>query len=355
MTAKAHATQVTLNRRKLLAAGAAGGATLLAGPAFAQDGTGAAEKTERTVSLAFGFTLPFAVPIAVGAQDAADLMGWKFRKLWDATSEFTETGQVDIVRQAINTNTDVLLTGNWTRGDAGAIQEAVDAGIEVVVVNAFSFRDDLSANGIAYVGPDERASGAALATKLIELMGDAAAGDAAIVAGNSAPGSGVTETRIIGISEAVAAHNERTGASLEVIAFPDQSGANAAESVNLYSAQISRLGDRLGAFAVVGGSSSLPSLLAAADAAGLSAETTPIGCWDNDEVIVKALSDGKISFFMDQGNYYQGLLGVLNAWTKLDRSAPQLSIATETGPVEAAQLDQWRKFNEIIAERATAL
>lgn len=351
----------SVDRRKFIGAGlglgaaaiglaACGGESEAGGSTTGGGGGGAS----RSVVLAFGFTLPFATPIVVGANDACDLAGWRFTKLFAPTSEFTEVGQVDIVKQAINLKPDVILTGNWTKGDAGAIKEAVEAGIDVVIVNAYNFRDVLGDLGLAYVGPDEHASGVALGTKLLELMGDGAK-DRALVAGNSAPGSATTETRIVGIKEAVATHNEENGTSYSVVSFDDRSGANPAESTNLYSAQISRLGDRLGAFGVVGGSSSLPPLLKACQANDVTAAATPIGSWDNDEVIVKALSDGEISFFMDQGNYYQGLYGGMDAWANLERSAAPLSLATETGPVDRGGLAQWTRFNDIIAGKAKGI
>jgi simple sugar transport system substrate-binding protein len=351
----------SVNRRRFIGVGVGFGAAALAiGACDSGDdsdaGSGGGSGEERELVLAFGFTLPFATPIAVGAKDACDRAGWRFTKLFAPTSEFTEVGQVEIVQKAINSRPDVMLTGNWTKGDAGAIKDAVEEGIEVVIINAYNFDDVLGDLGLAYVGPDEHESGLALAAKLGELMGEAGvAQDGVVIAGNSAPGSATTETRIRGIKEGLAAWNDENDTAYSVVSFDDRSGASPAESTNLYSAQISRLGDKLAGFGVVGGSSSLPPLLKACQSHNVSTDKQPIGSWDNDEVIVKALSQGEISFFMDQGNYYQGFYGGLDSWAQLERDAPPLSLATEAGAVDKAGLANWKKFNEVIVSEAKAI
>jgi ABC-type sugar transport system substrate-binding protein len=346
------------NRKAFLsgtAGAAAGAAALVALPGFTASRASAAGEpasAKRTVALVFSTNIDWMLGVAVGAADAARMVGWRFERLIGSNPATDQTAYVTAILQAIQTHPDVILTADWSKGETGAVHQAQRNHIEVVIVNAEAFPADMAGLGVSFAGQDEVASGVTVGTRLLDLVTQKGKKSGVILAGNPFPGPGPIQSRVTGLSSAAAAYNKAHRTNFQVVQLNDQASASPAQAIALYKAELARLDSQLVAHAVPGGVQSLPPLLTALQESRVPTGSVPIGSWDNSQFILNALQSGQISFFEDQGFYYQGYFGVLLAWAARERITLPINVNTGGRLVDKSGLAQYMRQNSVILAAA---
>jgi simple sugar transport system substrate-binding protein len=286
-----------LNRRSLLVRTAATGAgvSVLATVAAAcgdddSDATGAG--TSRDLTFAYpqsGGTERFLRVVRNGAEQAAKDMGVELKVT--ATKKFDQVEQGRLVRAAVASKPDGIITGVWD-GDImrGPVTEAVDAGIPVVIMNSGAdFVEPFGA--LTFVGWDEFQ----VAVDAGERMKEE--GATSVLAVNHEVGSLPLDIRLDGFKKGF-------GGSMRTIGVE---GTDPVDARNRIRSALD--GSDFDGLIALGQPSGDPALLALRD--GGKAGEIVFGTFDFSPTLLDGIQAGDITFAVDQQQYQHGYFPVV--------------------------------------------
>lgn len=288
----------------------------------------------------------------VGYNDFAEQAGWTYQKFGIPGGTYDLEGHITQLRLAIRTEPDVLVATIPNPAIEPVLVEAENQGI-VVIVNNTTLDDITDRHPWGYIGPDGYVQGLVSG----RLMGQHLIGqgrDGGVVSfGSTEPGHPVIEARRQGTEDALAAINDAEGTSFVFQQFADQSH-DLAQSIPLYSAVRTSLGDELAGFAVSG----FPSMIAAfrmLQQAGVPPGQIPVGGMDTGPEITDGIDLGYIIYAVEQELYNQAYLACSVAWSRLERNEVPPKINTGTAVVNKDNLQFFADRADIVLDRASAL
>lgn len=235
----------------------------------------------------------------------------------------------DIIRVAISQNPDGIAVPDWVyESQDPAIQEAIAAGIKVILFNAGTIEKARELGAINYVGSDEYIAGKAGGEQLVKL------GVKKGVCVNTLPGTANIEARCQGMMDAMSA----AGASAEQLPLPSTSFGDPAAIAEAVKAYLTEHGDVDGALTIGAGE---------ADAAAIGIEqagktgVVKLGCFDFNEATLGRIQDGTQAFAIDQQPYLQAALAVTLLASHIDfgTDLPTAPVLTGPGIVDASNVE----------------
>ncbi|WP_333817562.1 substrate-binding domain-containing protein [Tabrizicola sp.] len=235
----------------------------------------------------------------------------------------------DIIRVAISKNPDGIAIPDWVyESQDPAIQEAIAAGIKVILFNAGTIDKARELGAINYVGSDEYIAGKAGGDQLVKL------GAKKGVCINTLPGTANIEARCQGMIDAMTA----AGATAEQLPLPSTSFGDPAAIAEAVKAYLTENADVDGALTIGAGE---------ADAAAVGIEqaaktgTVKLGSFDFNEATLSRIKDGTQAFAIDQQPYLQAMLAVTLLASHIDfgTDLPTAPVLTGPGIVDASNVD----------------
>jgi simple sugar transport system substrate-binding protein len=235
----------------------------------------------------------------------------------------------DIIRVAISQNPDGIAVPDWVyESQDPAIQEAIAAGIKVILFNAGTIDKARELGAINYVGSDEYIAGKAGGEQLVKL------GVKKGVCVNTLPGTANIEARCQGMIDAMTA----AGATAEQLPLPSTSFGDPAAIAEAVKAYLTENADVDGALTIGAGE---------ADAAAVGIEqagktgTVKLGCFDFNEATLGRIKDGTQAFAIDQQPYLQAMLAVTLLASHIDfgTDLPTAPVLTGPGIVDASNVE----------------
>jgi simple sugar transport system substrate-binding protein len=235
----------------------------------------------------------------------------------------------DIIRVAISQNPDGIAVPDWVyESQDPAIQEAIAAGIKVIIFNAGTIDKARELGAINYVGSDEYIAGKAGGDQLVKL------GAKKGVCVNTLPGTANIEARCQGMIDAMTA----AGATAEQLPLPSTSFGDPAAIAEAVKAYLTEHADVDGVLTIGAGE---------ADAAAVGIEqsgktgTVKLGCFDFNEATLGRIKDGTQAFAIDQQPYLQAMLAVTLLASHIDfgTDLPTAPVLTGPGIVDASNVD----------------
>lgn len=235
----------------------------------------------------------------------------------------------DIIRVAISQKPDGIAVPDWVyESQDPAIQEAIAAGIKVILFNAGTIDKARELGAMNYVGSDEYIAGKAGGEQLVKL------GAKKGVCVNTLPGTANIEARCQGMIDAMTA----AGATAEQLPLPSTSFGDPAAISEAVKAYLTEHADVDGVLTIGAGE---------ADAAAVGIEqagktgTVHLGCFDFNEATLDRIKGGTQDFAIDQQPYLQGYLSVSLLASAIDfgTSLPTFPVLTGPGIVDASNID----------------
>ena len=158
-------------------------------------GTAAMGQEDITIAVIPKIAVPFFDDVNTGAQEAAERLGVDYQ--WVAPQNTQGATQVKIVEDLIARQVDgIAISVNEPKSVEGIIQQAVDAGIQVLTFDS----DSAESGRSMYIGTINQEAGAVMGRSMAEALGGE--GKVAIVTGQL--GASNLNERIAGIEEALA-------------------------------------------------------------------------------------------------------------------------------------------------------
>jgi ABC-type sugar transport system substrate-binding protein len=352
----------SLSRKRFLGVAAASSAAFVAAcgggdtegtaPAAASNGADLPGDAPRGLKVVWALAAldTWNIPIDVGFNDAARLVGWKYEKVGLPISQYSPENVVKVINQAIQTRPDVLVTPAWVPGVYDAAAEGKEKGILVILNNADNYPDKARKFGLPYVGGDGRREGVDLGTALLQQVRDGGKRSGAILAGNLYPGNKNIEDRLGGIEEAIGAFNEQHGTDFEYVEFNDLA-SDSAKGVAQYKAKMTQIGPTL--VGIVGMSSAAATYQRQALLQrGKQAGEIPVACWANDAQVAKLLESGWVTVNLDNNYHFEGFLPVMLAWQEkargLEATGSYMSgYSIDTKETLQQALDRWAGIDSL--------
>ena len=235
----------------------------------------------------------------------------------------------DIIRVAISQNPDGIAVPDWVyESQDPAIQEAIAAGIKVILFNAGTIDKARELGAINYVGSDEYIAGKAGGDQLVKL------GAKKGVCINTLPGTANIEARCQGMIDAMTA----AGATAEQLPLPSTSFGDPAAIAEAVKAYLTENADVDGALTIGAGE---------ADAAAVGIEqagktgAVKLGSFDFNEATLGRIKDGTQAFAIDQQPYLQAMLAITLLASHIDfgTDLPTAPVLTGPGIVDATNVD----------------
>lgn len=235
----------------------------------------------------------------------------------------------DIIRVAISQNPDGIAVPDWVyESQDPAIQEAIAAGIKVILFNAGTLDKAHELGAMNYIGSDEYIAGKAGGEQLLKL------GAKKGVCVNTLPGTANIEARCQGMIDAMTAG----GATAEQLPLPSTSFGDPAAISEAVKAYLTEHADVDGVLTIGAGE---------ADAAAVGIEqagktgAVKLGCFDFNEATLGRIKDGTQAFAIDQQPYLQALLAVTLLASNIDfgTDLPTAPVLTGPGIIDAANVD----------------
>lgn len=274
----------------------------------------------RTVAFAVGTPgSDFVTDISLGCADAAEMLGWQFRRVLNAQP--TPDAHITAIRQAVTARADVVVTVDWYQAVVDEIAAGEKKGVHFALVNSANNADALGPLNVPFAGQQPRDNGRLMGERIAAALKTKGVSSGTVLAGNPFPGSLNVEERIAGIGDGLAALP-----GVKLVSFPDGSAQDAAASVGLYKAKIAALGNVV-AHAAAGGEMSAVPLVKALSELGLGKGKTIVGSWTSSLKQLALVKDGSISFALDENLYFQGFLAVMLAWSMLERGMPATTLS----------------------------
>jgi len=337
-----------LTRRQLLTAGSVAGLGALAvasgleacttssQPTASVSGSTSAGK-KRTIVWAIAAIGDWNLPVDVGFNDAARLIGWQYTKVGLPLAQYSAENQVNVLERAILTKPDVLVTDWWVKGEVDPLNKAQQAGIFCMACDADNFPDDRNKLGIAWVGSDFRANGHALGLRLAAEVSKKGKTSGTFLFGVASPGNANVEDRGKGINDAVLEWNQAHGTSFTYERFPDQAGGDASVSSGLYSAKVTQLGPKL--VAAAGDATAFPSIIISTlQAKGFTPGQITLGAFRADPPAINGMKNGWIVASADESFYPFGYVTTMLAWQYFERGMQPSDYKTGGGLIDSTNL-----------------
>jgi ABC-type sugar transport system substrate-binding protein len=330
-----------LNRRELLAAGAAAGvgATLLAPLA-----AGAATKARPPKSPG-GLVIwvpasinDYNLPIDVGFHEAVTLVGWTYQKIGTPEAQASPEASVNNINKALQRRPTVLAVTMLGSPTTAAIKKVLDAKIPVIVVNS-QVEPDRENLGVGFVGPSFFEAGEICANRIAAEAMKRGKKSGVIVCGNLFPGGAAIEGRYKGIAAGIQAWNKAKGTSFTTENFPDNA-LDSVKGLTTYKAKYTQLGSKLAGFAPLGLPSTelMPKFM---KDAGLKAGSIAIGGFDTAPDVEQSIKDGYVQFAIDQQFYSQGFVSGMLAWQLVARAqSPAPNYDTGQAVVDSSNVNR---------------
>jgi simple sugar transport system substrate-binding protein len=275
---------------------------------------------------------PFETVVYNGAKAAEETFGPNVQYQW---SDWDPNKMITQFTDAVATNPDgIAIMGH--PGDAafdGLIDDAMQQGILVTVMNTElpKAQAKYAAQGTGYVGAVLYEAGADLAREAIARAG-LQPGDRVFVWGlKSQPGRG---ERTLGITETL----EEAGMTVDYLEINDATNADPAQGTSTFTGYVSKNPDVKAAFFDHGNlTATIPSYM---QSAGLDPGSIFAAGFDMSPATVKGIEDGYVNLVIDQQQWLQGYLAVLQLCLTHEYKMSGLHIDTGGGFVDESNIDQ---------------
>ena len=247
---------------------------------------------------------------------------------WDPNKMITQ------FQEAVATSPDGIAIMGHPGDDAfdPLVQSAEADGILVTSMNVelSNLETAYGAGGFGYVGPVAHDAGFALATEAVS-RGKLKAGDRAMVWGLKAqPGRGI---RTIGVLDGL----EAAGLTVDYLEIDDATNADPANGVSTFTGYASAHPDLKAIFIDHGNlTSTIPTYM---DAAGLEPGSIYAAGFDLSPATVQGVKDGYVNLVIDQQQYLQGYLAILQLCLTEKYGFSGLFVNTGGGFVDATNID----------------
>ena len=235
----------------------------------------------------------------------------------------------DIIRTAISQHPDGLAVPDWVyESQDPAIQEAIAAGIKVILFNAGTLDKARELGAMNYVGSDEYIAGKAGGDQLVKL------GAKKGVCVNTLPGTANIEARCKGMMDAMAA----AGASAEELPLPSTSFGDPAAIAEAVKAYLTEHADVDGALTI--GAGEVDAAAVGIEQAGKTG-AVKLGSFDFNEATLDRIKGGTQAFAIDQQPYLQSLIAIELLASNVDfgTDLPTAPVLTGPGIIDAANVD----------------
>ena len=290
--------------------------------------------------------------VDVGFRDFAEMAGWEYQKIGVPGAAYSVEANVNQIKLAIQAKPDVLIGTLSNAAVEQALAEAEDAGI-LVIINNSSIEEIRADHNWGFIGAGGYGQGILSGRMIGKYLVDRGRKDGVLIYGNPEPGHVVLEDRRRGTEDGLNQINGMHGSSFTLEQFADRAH-DLAESIPLYSAQRSRLGDDLAGFAVAG-YNSMVAAYRMLEEAGVPPGDIPVGGMDTGPEINPGIEKGYIIYGVEQELYNQGFLSSAIAWARLERLNIPPVVNTGTALVTGDNLKMFADRAQITLDRAKEL
>lgn len=236
---------------------------------------------------------------------------------------------VQLIRAAISQNVDGLVIPNWVpEAEDPAIQDAINAGITVILMNAGGHDKAIELGAINYVGSDEYLAGVAGGEYFAEH------GKTNIICVNTIPGAANLEARCKGAIDGITGKGGKGNQlPLPSTSFGDPTAV--AEAIKATLLQ----DDTIDGVITVGATDADSAAIGIGQ--GGKAETVMLGSFDLNQSGLDRIKSGAQGFAIDQQPYLQSFLAVTVLASALDfgTDLPTAPLLTGPGIVDASNID----------------
>ncbi len=289
------------------------------------------------------------IPIRAGQRDFCGMVGWEYQHTGDPV--YSVENHVAQVRNAIAAKADVIVTELENAGMVPAFQEAIAAGIKMIIIDQGVKEEAdklklgiIGANGFNE-GWNNGWQGAAWAQKLTNKT------EGVIVFGNGNPGAALIDARQNGSEQGIKDYNDKNGTKYTFEAFPDHSfDGDSSQAIQIYGAQIDSKGDSL--VGLITGGNVVP-IVDALKERSIQPGAYSVGSVDLPPQAQQLLEDGWIFWGTDQQQYLMGLYSMAAAWGAFD-GYPYPSITTGEAPLLKEDLARIKAQTAAWQAKATA-
>ena len=292
-------------------------------------GTAAMGQEDITIAVIPKIAVPFFDDVNTGAQEAAERLGVDYQ--WVAPQNTQGATQVKIVEDLIARQVDgIAISVNEPKSVEGIIQQAVDAGIQVLTFDS----DSAESGRSMYIGTINQEAGAVMGRSMAEALGGE--GKVAIVTGQL--GASNLNERIAGIEEALAEHP-----GIEIVAV-EGTEDDLARAVSVTEALLRANPDLAGIFGVsqVGGPA-VSNVLAQQEFADRAGEIA-VYAFDDLPDTIQGVRNGYINGIMVQRPVTMGRLAVEHLVAQINGEETESSdVDTGVTVVNAENLDSYTK------------
>jgi simple sugar transport system substrate-binding protein len=275
---------------------------------------------------------PFETVVYNGAKAAEETFGPNVQYQW---SDWDPNKMITQFNDAVATSPDGIAVMGHPGDEAfdPLIDQARQDGILVTVMNTElpKAQAKYAAEGTGYVGAVLYEAGADLANEAI-ARADLQAGDRVFVWGlASQPGRG---ERTNGIVDTL----EEAGMTVDYLEINDATNADPAQGVSTFTGYVSKNSDVKAAFFDHGNlTATIPTYMRAA---GLDAGSIYTAGFDMSPATVKGIEDGFVSLVIDQQQWLQGYLSVLQLCLTHEYGMSGLHIDTGGGFVDQSNIGE---------------
>ena len=290
--------------------------------------------------------------IETGFRDFCDQYGWTYQKLGVAEGAYSVEAHTNLIKQAIQTKPDVIISTMTDAALEPALAEVETAGIILQINNSF-IPEVLTKHNWGFVGAPPHAQGLTAGRMMGEYLVSKGRKDGAIPVGNAIPGMMQLEERFRGMADGIKEINQKHGSTFTCEQFPDQA-ADLSQSIPIYNAKRNSLGDNLAAFLTIGYQGQVASFRAL-EQAGIPPGQIPLGGMDATPEVLEGIEKGFIIFSIEQEIYHQGYLAVASSWARVERGATQPFVDTSSSIVTKDNIERFVKRADTILKRATEL
>jgi simple sugar transport system substrate-binding protein len=273
----------------------------------------------------------FETVVYNGAKAAEEAFGPTVTYQW---SDWDPDKMVTQFNEAVATNPDGIAIMGHPGDDAfdPLVDDAEAQGILVTSMNVQlpNLEEAYGTDGFGYVGPVAHDAGFALAQEAVS-RGELQAGDRALVWGLKAqPGRG---QRTIGVLDGL----EEAGLTVDYLEIDDATNADPANGVSTFTGYVTANPDLKAIFIDHGNlTSTIPTYM---EAAGLEPGSIYAAGFDLSPATVQGVKDGYINLVIDQQQYLQGFLGILQLCLAAKYEFGGLFVNTGGGFVDSTNID----------------
>jgi simple sugar transport system substrate-binding protein len=234
---------------------------------------------------------------------------------------------VQLIRTAIGQEVDGLVIPNWVpEAEDPAIRDAIEAGIQVILMNAGGIDKANELGAINYVGSDEYEAGFAGGKYFVDN------GQTNVICVNQIPGAANLEDRCRGVADGAA------GIAVAQLPLPANLDGNMTGTAEAIRATLLQNPDIDGVITLSAGVSDAAAL--AIQQAGRSGSVT-LGTFDMSQAVLSRIQSGEQTFAIDQQPYLQSLLAVtiLHSALRFGTDLPTTPVLTGPGIVDASNIE----------------